>query len=73
MIIDNSPTIKSLLNTEIVWMKETGRPRWLGTFNGEKCELCMGDFPAEALYTLVWCGEIIEFDETPPKWTLPRD
>ena len=71
--MDNSPTIRSLLNAEIAWVKETGRPRWLGFLNGEKCELTMGNFPAEALYTLVWRGESIEFDDTPPKWTLPRD
>jgi hypothetical protein len=73
MNMDNSPTIRSLLNTEIAWVKEIGRPRWLGLLDGEKCELTMGNFPAEALYTLVWRGERIEFDDTPPKWTLPRD
>ncbi len=71
--MDNSHAIQSLLNTEIAWVKETGRPRWLSHFDGEKCELIMGNYPAEALYTLVWRGESIEFDDTPPRWTLPRD
>lgn len=71
--MDNSDAIRSLLDIEIAWVKETGKPRWLGHFNSEKCELTMGNFPEEALYTLVWRGGSIEFDDTPSKWTLPRD
>lgn len=66
-------SIRSLLDAEIAWVKEVGRPRWLGQFAGEKCELTMGDFPDEPLYTLAWRGERIEFDNTPPRWTLPRN
>lgn len=71
--MNDTHSIQSLLNIEIAWVKEAGCPRWLGHYQGEKCELTMGDFPAEPLYTLVWRGESIEFDDTPSKWALPRD
>jgi hypothetical protein len=73
MIMSTSTSIGDLRRAEIAWVKEAGSPRWLGHFGGEKCELTMGDFPAEALYTLVWRGNSIEFDDTPEKWNLPRD
>ena len=65
--------IQRLLDSEIVWMKEAGASRWFALFEREKCLLALGDFPAEPLYTLSWRGACIKFDDTPPKWTLPRD
>jgi hypothetical protein len=54
-------------------VKEAGAPQWHGIHDGEKCELKMNDFPDEPLYTLVWRGERIDFDDAPSSWVLPRD
>ena len=68
----NAPNlIQSLLDEKIAWVKEVGRPRWLGFHNGEKCELRMNDFPDEPLYTLFWQGQSMDFDNTPSRWTIP--
>ena len=71
--MNNIIVIRNLLSEEIAWVKETGHPRWLGYFDGDKCELRLGDFPAESLYTLLWRGESFDFDDSPPCWTIPRD
>ncbi|SNB85173.1 Zn-dependent protease with chaperone function [Agrobacterium sp. 719_389] len=73
MIIDPSEPIQRLLKEKIVWAKEAGTPQWHGIHDGEKCELKMNDFPDEPLYTLVWRGERIDFDDAPSSWVLPRD
>ena len=72
MIMDNIDSIESLLNTKISWTKEPGHPRWIAYYGGEKCELLLGDFPVEPLYTLIWRDQNIAFDDTPPKWNLPQ-
>lgn len=66
-------SIQSLLNADITWTKDTDASKWYGHFGGAMCELTLGNFPAEPLYTLVWDNQTLEFDDTPPRWNLPRN
>jgi len=71
--MDDIRSIGDLINGHIAWIKEAGVPRWRAMHRGEKCELTMNNFPEEALYTLKWRGESIDFDDSPSSWSIPRD
>ena len=70
--VDGTQSINGLLSVQIAWIKEGGYPRWRAMHSGERCELTMNNFPEEALYTLKWRGESMDFNDTPPSWSIPR-
>jgi hypothetical protein len=70
--MNNTRSIKALLDARIAWTKEVGLPRWHSTHAGDKCELTMNNFPEEALYTLKWRGESVDLDDSPSNWSIPH-
>jgi hypothetical protein len=64
--------IRDLLTSSLRWIKPVGSPRWISTCFGDRCELSLNDFPDEAMYTLSWRDEKIDFDDTPSLWIIPR-
>lgn len=64
--------IRNLLVRNIRWIKPVGSPRWISTFAGDRCELSLNDFPEEAMFTLYWRGEQVDFDDTPQSGVVPR-
>ena len=38
---------------------------------GKEALLRMNDFPEKPLYTLSFEGQEIDFNEKPPRWTIP--
>ena len=71
MTMPNQINIQTLLKEKLVWIKVPNQPKWRGEFQGNVCELMLGDFPDEPLYTLVALGQSLEFDDTPSGWVIP--
>ena len=70
--MDNDETIKDILNAQISWIKDIGRPRWWANYLGKRCELTMNNFPEEPMYTVRYGGESVNIDDAPSSWSIPR-
>ena len=64
--------IEDLLTTPITWLKTPDKPQWSAMICEEVCELTMNDFPDEPLYTVSWRGRMLDIDDTPASWIIPR-
>jgi hypothetical protein len=60
-----------LTEQPIEWLKRAGEPEWYAFVGTDTCELVLGDFPAEPLYTVKWRGEVLTLDDAPRAWSIP--
>jgi hypothetical protein len=64
--------IRSLFRKQISWqLVKPGGAKFYAYVDGERCELWLNDFPEKPLYTLVFGGQSIDFDDRPEIWSLP--
>ena len=64
--------IKSLFQEHIDWqIMKVGDVEFYTYINGERCKLCINDFPEKPLYTLTFKGQSTSFDDCPSTWALP--
>lgn len=64
--------ISSLFQKPISWHStKPGSVEFYAYVDGERCELCLNDFPDEPLCTLTFRGQSMSFDDRPRSWSLP--
>jgi len=71
--MERPDTITALLNRPIEWIKRAGEPEWYAFVDGDTCELVLGDFPAEPMYTIKWRDKVLHVDDAPKAWSIPED
>jgi len=65
-------SIKKLLSKEITWAKNPNNGKdFYAEVDGTPCELIIGDFPDEPLFTLFFDGEELSFNDEPVSWEIP--
>jgi hypothetical protein len=64
--------LKKLFERKIRWqnVKDSG-VEFIAEVDNEKCILRMNDFPDEPLFTLIYKGNQIDFDNRPALWEIP--
>lgn len=64
--------VKKLLSQRLEWKPIPGTKRDYSSdkYSKDECSLRMNDFPDEPLWTLIYKGESIDFDETPRRWKI---
>jgi len=62
--------IADLLKENIIWQR-VNVGEFISSVDKVECRLRMNDFPDEPMYTLMFKGESIDFDDKPANWEIP--